>query len=470
MREGTCVTTHCIQSAHIPAMSEAVLVPVLTDEYFRPVELVDFYVSNILDRRKTAEAVKLLSDCQPLGKFQHLKRVRNIGGKDSPLQILLCPLNKELDPNDSTLISDNAAKDSASSEVLCSANPHAQKCVLDADGSVSNWREKTTEQSALCIESFNSEQSSDLNLISDSCRIRHHEKSTFSQSCATINGNSGCSAKEISQHSVTNCKHDCTVKEKDSCQTGCEADGDSLPQRTRTGVTVRSLLQRQVQDGVFSKPYLVKVPRHGPLTRKQFEETKLYWPVTFHEDKRIAKLVSGKFFTASEVNQIKAYLQQADVMATHAQQKGQGSVGVVIVDSAKDTVIARGHSLTGDNPLMHAAMVAVDLVARSQGGGMWDMTDSTKDPAAPDVTTETSSKTKSGPYLCTGYHVYMTEEPCPMCSMALLHSRVSRVFYSQPRRDGALGSRYKLHTLPSLNHHFDVFRFTTHLHSQQIAS
>ena len=43
----------------------------------------------------------------------------------------------------------------------------------------------------------------------------------------------------------------------------------------------------------------------------------------------------------------------------------------MIVDPAKDTVIARGHALTRDNPLMHAAMVGIDLVARSQGGGMW---------------------------------------------------------------------------------------------------
>ena len=51
----------------------------------------------------------------------------------------------------------------------------------------------------------------------------------------------------------------------------------------------------------------------------------------------------------------------------------QDGVGIVIVDAAKDTVIAKGHALTRDNPLMHAAMVGIDLVARSQGGGMWDL-------------------------------------------------------------------------------------------------
>jgi pyrimidine deaminase RibD-like protein len=66
-------------------------------------------------------------------------------------------------------------------------------------------------------------------------------------------------------------------------------------------------------------------------------------------------------------------------------------------------------------------------------------------------------------YLCTGYHCYVTHEPCTMCAMALVHSRVARVIYAQPNPHahvvaGALGSRHMLHTLAPLNHHFRVFR------------
>ena len=42
--------------------------------------------------------------------------------------------------------------------------------------------------------------------------------------------------------------------------------------------------------------------------------------------------------------------------------------------------------------------------------------------------------------------------------MALVHSRIGRVFYTDPSEDGALGTRYKLHTLAALNHRFDVYR------------
>ena len=47
-----------------------------------------------------------------------------------------------------------------------------------------------------------------------------------------------------------------------------------------------------------------------------------------------------------------------------------------------------------------------------------------------------------------------------MCSMALLHSRVKRVVFSQLSLDGALLSVDRLHTRPGINHRFEVFRVT----------
>lgn len=49
-------------------------------------------------------------------------------------------------------------------------------------------------------------------------------------------------------------------------------------------------------------------------------------------------------------------------------------IGAVVVDPALNQVIAKGHDLRGGNhPLQHAVMVTIDLVARSQGGGMWPL-------------------------------------------------------------------------------------------------
>jgi tRNA-specific adenosine deaminase 3 len=43
--------------------------------------------------------------------------------------------------------------------------------------------------------------------------------------------------------------------------------------------------------------------------------------------------------------------------------------------------------------------------------------------------------------------------------MALVHSRIRRVFYIDPHPFfGGLGSVWKIHSIPTLNHRFDVFR------------
>ncbi len=63
------------------------------------------------------------------------------------------------------------------------------------------------------------------------------------------------------------------------------------------------------------------------------------------------------------------------------------------------------------------------------------------------------------PYLCTGYDCYTVREPCAMCAMALVHSRVRRVIYSVPDElFGALGGAFRLHGQRSLNHHYQVYR------------
>lgn len=63
------------------------------------------------------------------------------------------------------------------------------------------------------------------------------------------------------------------------------------------------------------------------------------------------------------------------------------------------------------------------------------------------------------PYLCTGFDCYVVAEPCAMCAMALVHSRVRRVVFCEPdQARGALGGRFRLHGCRSLNHHYQVYR------------
>jgi tRNA(Arg) A34 adenosine deaminase TadA len=65
----------------------------------------------------------------------------------------------------------------------------------------------------------------------------------------------------------------------------------------------------------------------------------------------------------------------------------------------------------------------------------------------------------SNPYLCSGFDLYITTEPDLMSSMALVHSRIRRVFFlNTDTGSGALTSKANLHELRALNHKFRVFQ------------
>ncbi|CAN7937850.1 unnamed protein product, partial [Ixodes hexagonus] len=202
--------------------------------------------------------------------------------------------------------------------------------------------------------------------------------------------------------------------------------------------------------GLSTEVRMVQVARHPPLTRAQFEHSNRLWPTQFHEDKHIAKVLSGKFFTDQERATMEGYM----TLAVTAAQKSKAGIGVTVVNpsTARVLLVAVGD---GDHPLKHATMVAIDLVARQQGGGAWPVPSGCE---MYNVTQHDLEVDKKVPYLCTGYDFYMSHEPCTMCGMALVHSRVRRVFYGQATLWGSLGSRHKVHVQPGLNHHFEVWQ------------
>ncbi|KAI8359144.1 cytidine deaminase-like protein [Blakeslea trispora] len=187
----------------------------------------------------------------------------------------------------------------------------------------------------------------------------------------------------------------------------------------------------------------ISVSQHAPLNKEQYEAWHSLWPLTYREDTRL-----DPKFTQQDVQIIEAHMRQL-------LSNWNTTMSCRIVNPVNNQIIAEQIDSRGKHPLHHAVMNCIDAVAKKESeahGGIGRM----KRPAS--EMDEDNSSTEKGTYLCTGYDAYMSHEPCAMCSMALVHSRIGRVFYSIPSRTGALGTCYKIHAHASLNHHYRVFR------------
>lgn len=62
-------------------------------------------------------------------------------------------------------------------------------------------------------------------------------------------------------------------------------------------------------------------------------------------------------------------------------------------------------------------------------------------------------------YLATRHVALLTHEPCVMCTMALVHSRIVAVYYCHPDSVGGGCTRYYLHENKEINHRFPVMQY-----------
>jgi tRNA(adenine34) deaminase len=84
----------------------------------------------------------------------------------------------------------------------------------------------------------------------------------------------------------------------------------------------------------------------------------------------------------------------------------------------------------------------------------------TADPTAhAEIIAITQAATAIGDWRLNGSTLYVTKEPCPMCSGACVMSRIGRVVYAAPDpKMGCLGGATDLNALPSSNHHLTIDR------------
>ncbi|MBU3537879.1 tRNA adenosine(34) deaminase TadA [Polynucleobacter sp. UK-Gri1-W3] len=122
------------------------------------------------------------------------------------------------------------------------------------------------------------------------------------------------------------------------------------------------------------------------------------------------------------------FMRMAIEQAQLAAQSGEVPVGAVLVRDGQVISRAFNKPIANHDPSAHAEMLAIRDAALAQEN-----------------------------YRIPGSTLYVTLEPCAMCSGAMLHARIDRVVYGAPDpKTGAAGSVLDLFSSKQINHQTSV--------------
>ena len=223
-------------------------------------------------------------------------------------------------------------------------------------------------------------------------------------------------------------------------------------------------------------PFEAQVPYYAPETREQWQEWgQEYWPMVWKIPEKSSTSHPPEATQEEEVYFRACMTRVLDLARDH----GSSNVALIVDPSLwkasssgpdSSAWVAEGRHMTDRHPLAHAVMEAVAR-ASERDKKLWPMS-SLEEKQQQDSSEESTSSSKrqkiedsilstsgSRPYMCTGYDLFIKREPCVMCAMALVHSRLNRVIFSEgDPENGALGGQIKLHSEKSLNHHYHVYQ------------
>jgi tRNA(adenine34) deaminase len=122
------------------------------------------------------------------------------------------------------------------------------------------------------------------------------------------------------------------------------------------------------------------------------------------------------------------YMALAFNLAVDAWRIDEVPIGAIIERGGEIIAAAHNEVERANDPTAHAEMLAITQAAK-----------------------------KIGDWRLNECNLYVTKEPCPMCSGATIMSRLNRVVYAwgDPKM-GCMGGAVELHSLPKLNHRVQV--------------
>lgn len=183
--------------------------------------------------------------------------------------------------------------------------------------------------------------------------------------------------------------------------------------------------------------------------------TKDYWPTVYKKSNPFGPHPSLVSRAESELHDsVERWMELAERAGMEVSVAAIGEpIGAVIVDRTHEqgpSIVAvagdaRWHGVEeqgrngSGNVLAHAVMRAIGMVANRRRTLLEQDLDAVLDSGVsnfhPLTPTEADAYSRgslpAGGYLCFGLVVYVTHEPCAMCSMAILHSRFGRIVFGE---------------------------------------
>ncbi|VDB95755.1 unnamed protein product [Peniophora sp. CBMAI 1063] len=217
----------------------------------------------------------------------------------------------------------------------------------------------------------------------------------------------------------------------------------------------------------ISAAYLIKVPRTAAITQTSLALKNTLWPTVFAPRRKDVPEVWSKAkvrWARRAMKHVVAEARKASAsgelpIAAHVPTPFDGDEGA---DPSLPSFTSTDTRTSAIHPLRHAVMAVIRQVGDYRATALPSRSVSRPEPSPSSSRAETPSTTeKNGQhYLLTSLTLFTTHEPCIMCSMALLHSRVKEVFYLFPMdKTGGCGGTACLPKLDGVNHRFGIGRW-----------